>query len=346
MRLALCAALWLVLPGIAAAQGTAVHNPHGNLAWPCADCHSPKGWVPARVSGAFDHAKASAFPLSGAHKTTACGSCHTTLDFRGTARACAECHTDPHQGEVGTDCARCHTSRSFLDRAVMARAHQLTRFALRGTHLTLDCEACHTRAPQGRLRFVGVATECAGCHLPDYQGARDPDHVAGGFSTDCAQCHAAITWLRTTFAHASTGFALTGAHLRIHCSDCHGTGSYTAVSSACVSCHQTDYDNTIDPNHAAAAFPTDCVLCHSTTSWTGATFTDHDAQYFPIYSGAHRGRWSSCAECHIDPSDYRQFDCLSCHGQSQTASHHQDVSDYVYDSQACYRCHPSGRAGG
>jgi hypothetical protein len=342
MRLTLCACLWIGVPTIAAAQQLTVRNPHGKLAQPCADCHSPAGWTPAHISGAFDHSKAAGFRLAGAHMTTACRSCHTALDFTGTARACVACHTDPHQGEVGTDCARCHTSRSFLDRAAMTRAHQLTRFALTGTHLTVDCEACHTRAPQGRLRFVAVSAQCAGCHLPDYQAARDPDHTAGGFSTDCAQCHAPITWLRTNFNHASTGFALTGAHLRIHCSQCHGAGAFQAVPAACQSCHQTDYDNTTDPNHQAAAFPTDCALCHTTSTWTSATFTSHDAQYFPIYSGAHRGRWSSCATCHVDPGDYRQFDCLSCHGQSETASHHRGVSGYVYDSQACYRCHRNG----
>ena len=46
-----------------------------------------------------------------------------------------------------------------------------------------------------------------------------------------------------------------------------------------------------------AGFSTDCLLCHNMVTWLGATF-DHDSEYFPIYSGAHRGRWSSCATCH------------------------------------------------
>jgi hypothetical protein len=346
MSVKLYACLWLAFPGLAAAQQPAVQNPHGALTTPCEVCHSPTGWRPAHVGREFDHAKAAGFSLLGAHKTTACRNCHATLDFRGTSRDCASCHADPHRGEVGTDCSRCHTSRSFLDRGMMTRAHQLTRFPLTGTHVTVDCEACHARASQGRLRFVAVSTECSTCHLADYQAARDPDHAAGGFSTECAQCHAPITWLRTNFDHASTGFALTGMHLRIHCSQCHGTGSYQALPSACVSCHQTDYDNTTNPNHQTAAFPTDCALCHSTLDWTNASFTSHDALYFPIYSGTHRGRWSSCATCHVDPSDYRQFDCLSCHGPTQTASHHQEVSGYVYDSQACYSCHRRGGGDG
>ena len=325
----------LVLAAGVGAQGRAVPNPHGELSVACSVCHSPDGWTPARVSAAFDHATVAGVPLTGAHATAACRSCHTTLDFRGASRNCVACHTDPHRGEVGNDCARCHTARNFLDRSAMNRAHQLSRLPLEGTHLTVDCEACHT-ASQGRLTYVGVSAECASCHLKDYQAARDPDHTAVGYSTDCRQCHAAITFLRTTFDHAGTGFALTGAHLRITCSRCHGVGQFQALPAACVACHQADYDATADPNHAAAGFPTDCAACHTTSRWSGARF-DHDRLFFPIYSGKHQGRWSSCSECHVNASDYRQFDCVHCHQNAHDGR--------GYTSQQCYSCHPSGRGG-
>lgn len=316
-------------------QQRTVANPHGALQQPCNDCHSPEGWTPARVSAAFDHARAAGFALAGAHATATCRACHTSLDFRGASRHCVSCHTDPHRAEEGTDCARCHTARSFLDRAGMTRAHQLTRFPLAGSHLTVECESCHA-APQGRLTFTALATECAACHMADYRAARDPDHAASGFGTDCVQCHAEVNWLRTRFDHASTGFALTGGHLRITCSRCHGVGQFQPLPSACVSCHQADYDQTTNPNHRAAQFPTDCVACHTTARWTGARF-DHD-RFFPIFSGAHQGRWSSCSTCHVNPNDFSQFDCLSCHQNA-----HQGRG---YTSQQCYSCHPSGRGEG
>lgn len=326
----LCAA-----PAAVRGQQRQVANPHGTLQQPCNDCHSPEGWTPARVSAAFDHARVAGFPLAGAHATATCRACHTSLDFRGASRRCVSCHTDPHRAEAGTDCARCHTARSFLDRSGMTRAHQLTRFPLAGSHLTVECETCHA-APQGRLTFTALATECAACHLTDYRAARDPDHAASGFGTDCVQCHAEVSWLRTRFDHASTGFALTGAHLRTTCSTCHGVGQFQPLPSACVSCHQADYDQTTNPNHQAAQFPTDCVSCHTTARWTGARF-DHD-RFFPIFSGKHQGKWSSCSACHVNASDFSQFDCLSCHQDAHRGR--------GYTSQQCYGCHPSGRGEG
>ncbi|MDH4351390.1 MAG: hypothetical protein OEW56_09610, partial [Gemmatimonadota bacterium] len=73
---------------------------------------------------------------------------------------------------------------------------------------------------------------------------------------------------------------------------------------------------------------------------------DHDAQYFPIYSGAHRGRWQDCQTCHIQPDNFQVFSCLSCHAQGETDSHHRGESGYRYESSACYQCHPNGRSGG
>ncbi|HKJ42494.1 MAG TPA: hypothetical protein VKA27_10400, partial [Sunxiuqinia sp.] len=100
-------------------------------------------------------------------------------------------------------------------------------------------------------------------------------------------------------------------------------------------CHQPDYNNSTDPNHAAANFPTDCESCHTTNDWKPSTF-NHDAQYFPIYSGKHSGRWSSCATCHTQPTNFAIFTCVtsSCH----TRAHNQDQG-----SDGCYRCHPTGQ---
>jgi hypothetical protein len=140
--------------------------------------------------------------------------------------------------------------------------------------------------------------------------------VACAYATDCAQCHAAITWLRTSFDHAATGFALNGMHVRIHCSQCHGGGTPQALPSACASCHQAKYDQAANPNHVTAAFPTECALCHSTSSWHGARMKNHDAEFFPIYSGRHGGTWSSCSACNVNAGDFRAYDCRSCHARA------------------------------
>jgi hypothetical protein len=331
----------LVAARLAVAQVTtsaSTGNPHGQLALPCSTCHAPEGWVPARVSAAFDHSK-SGFVLAGAHARAACRDCHTTLDFKGAPADCASCHRDPHRGELGADCGQCHTPRSFIDRTAMVRVHQGTRFPLTGSHLALDCAQCHAPQAQGRLTFVNRPSDCVDCHRASYVATTTPNHGAAGFTTNCTQCHATTVWTTARFSHVGTGFPLTGAHIAVRCTGCHGDGVYAGKSAACVSCHQAAYDATTDPNHALSAFPTDCTQCHTTSSWSGGRFTAHDASYFRIYSGAHGGRWSSCATCHNVANDYAQFTCLSCHGQQETNGNHSDVSGYSYNSQACYTCH-------
>jgi hypothetical protein len=393
-------AVWLVAVPAGAQQLT--RNPHGKLSEECTVCHTAERWVPVRISASFDHSK-KGFPLAGAHATTACRSCHASLDFHGAARDCASCHRDVHNGELGTDCGRCHTPRSFIDRSGMKRAHQLTRFPLSGSHLSLDCEACHTPTAQGRLRFVNTPAQCVECHQAQYDAAKDPDHVAGRFPQDCSKCHATTVWANARFNHDVAGFPLTGAHRAISCAQCH-TGPNARAGTQCQSCHQQDYAETTNPGHAAAGFPTTCQTCHSTTSWSGSAF-NHDGTGFPL-TGAHRvascvqchignsysnmstacvschqqdyntttnpghtsagfpttcetchtttvwtgatfnHTWfrvphhgvSACAQCHTS-SNYAQFDCITCHTKSRTDGDHRGVSGYVYNSTNCYACH-------
>jgi hypothetical protein len=327
MRLVLVTlSAWLVYTPAGAQEPT--RNPHGKLAEECAVCHSAEGWVPAHITSKFDHAR-KGFALAGAHATTACRSCHASLDFHGAARDCASCHKDVHHGELGVDCGRCHTPRSFIERSGMARAHQLTRFPLSGSHLTLDCEACHTPTVQGRLRFVNVSVQCVECHLPQYQAAKSPDHASGRFPQDCSQCHATTVWANARFNHDAAGFPLTGAHRAVTCAQCH-TG--TSASTACVSCHQQDYNGATNPGHTAAGFATTCQTCHTTTGWTGASFNH---TWFRVPHNSAR----TCADCHTDPASYALFVCTTCHTQTGTAGHHSGVNGYVWNSTNCYACH-------
>jgi hypothetical protein len=316
-------------------------NPHGSFQAECGLCHGASAWSPAQISPRFDHGRLG-FELGGAHAAAACGACHGSLDFKQSATQCAGCHEDIHRGEMGVDCARCHTARSFIDRTAMSRAHQLTRFPLTGSHVMVDCESCHPGVAQGHLQFVNTRADCESCHLEDYRTAV-PDHSAGGFSLRCEMCHSTMTWSSARFDHNGTDFPLTGAHRTLSCQSCHGGGVYAGTNPDCASCHRTDYDQTTNPSHSAAGFPLECASCHSTSTWDGARF-DHDQAFFPIYSGAHRGRWQSCAECHTNPASYAQFTCFQCHEHNQpdTDDHHQEVANYVYDSQACFTCHPRG----
>jgi len=336
------AALLLGLARPSSTRADDVKNPHGAFQEDCSLCHSPTAWVPARISPKFDHAKYG-LALQGAHRETPCMSCHTSLDFSREQAACADCHQDVHEGELGSDCAGCHTTRSFIDRSRMEKMHQFTRFPLTGVHVTLDCMTCHDSSEPGNLTFVNLHSECVACHRAQYEAAV-PDHDGNGFSQDCTLCHGTNLWSPAEFDHDGTAFPLTGAHRLAPCASCHGEGTFTKVDAACVSCHRAEYDATTDPSHVAASFPLECQNCHNTTSWGDANF-DH-AAWFPVDSGAHQGQWNLCSDCHIDPANYAEFTCLSCHPHSdeaKTLDGHQQVQNYAYESHACYTCHPQGR---
>ena len=328
-------ALGVALGGAFAATRPRVENPHGRFHAECDLCHGPEGWKPARVSSKFDHGKFG-FRLEGAHAAAACTGCHASLDFSSSSMQCASCHQDPHRGEMGIDCARCHSARSFVDRGPMVRAHQLTRFPLTGSHAGLDCESCHPPAAQGRLQFVNTQAECRGCHMNDFRAAKEPDHVAGGFSTECQTCHSAVTWTGTRgFDHQRTGFPLTGAHVATACTSCHPGQRFQGTPKDCYSCHRTDYDQA-QPPHAASGFASSaCASCHNTTSFAGASF-NHDATAFPL-TGAHRS--VACAGCHGDGVfSGKLTTCESCHMADYNAAvpNHPAAG---FTSAACASCH-------
>ena len=316
--------------------------PHKAAGFPttCESCHSTAAWAGA----VFDHGTTQ-FPLTGAHKAVNCAGCHSDGVYKGKATTCVSCHqttynqtkNPPHAASgFSTTCETCHNTTQWPG-AVFD--HSKTIFPLTGAHAAVTCQNCHSDGV-----YVGKSTACVSCHLAKYNQTTTPPHASSGFPTTCETCHNTTAWPGATFNHSATQFPLTGAHTTVSCQGCHADGVYKGKSTACSSCHLAAYNATTDPNHKAAAFPTDCASCHTTTSWAGATF-NHDAQWFPIYSGHHAGVWSSCATCHTNPTNFAVFDCLSCHTKTKTDQEHQGRSGYVYASPNCYACHPRGSSG-
>ncbi len=309
----------------------------------CATCHNTTAWDNAN----FDH-NATAFPLTGAHTTTTCSSCHVGGVYAGTSKDCQGCHMTQYNaatpnhlssGFAASACATCHNTTQWEGATF---DHNATAFPLTGAHTAVSCNSCH-----GDGVYQGKSTDCYSCHQSDYSSA-SPTHTSGSFPpTQCATCHNTTAWDNANFDHNATAFPLTGAHTTTTCSSCHVGGVYAGTSKDCQGCHMTDYNNA-SPNHVSAGFAASaCATCHNTTQWAGATF-DHDSQWFPIYSGRHAGTWGACSDCHTNATNYTVFTCLSCHPHSDKANtdgHHSGVRNYSYDSNACYSCHPRGRAG-
>jgi hypothetical protein len=382
--------------------------PHASFPADCTLCHLEGDWSTLRPDFQFDHAQVTGVALEGAHAAAQCLRCHND---RGPVQAfaqrgCVGCHDDVHQGVRSTGCDQCHGQEDWQvdeDRLVHAR----TRFALIGPHAsaacrdchvginagvlepldtsceschtddlaraldpdhaalgwTMDCEECHQVSTFGAAGFLhpgfplsgghaaldcsachsggvftGTPSACVACHQDDYNGTTDPNHMALGFPTTCQDCHSTSSWGGATFDHET--WPLTGAHASTSCSECHGGGVYAGTPTACFACHQTEYNNTTDPNHVTAGFPTTCQACHSTSTWSGATFNH---TWFPIVGGDHGG--FTCTECHQVPGNFTIFSCIHCHDHRQTEmdDEHEDVPGYVWQSSACYQCHPNGQ---
>ena len=321
-------------------------SPHGkDFKLSCDLCHSSKGWKFDKTIYAFDHNK-TALPLSGQHISLECRQCHKSLVFSEASPACFDCHTDMHNQTVGPDCQRCHATKSWIVENI-TEMHQKSRFPLVGPHYTADCSRCHPSA--SLLRFEPQGVECYDCHLKDYQTATNPNHVTGNYSKNCLDCHSifSMTWKTTNINHDF--FPLTQGHTVSDCGQCHTNGNYTNLSKECVSCHQSNYNATSNPNHATAGFQTSCADCHSTIpGWKPASYQAHDPQFFPIYSGKHNGTWAACTDCHTNQGSLKTFSCIDCHAHNQPDmdSKHNSVGGYAYASLPCYECHPTGSGSG
>ncbi len=317
-------------------------SPHGeDLSFDCSLCHNDQGWKIDMKTLSFDH-NLTKYALTGQHARVGCKNCHPTLIFSAARNECATCHTDMHQQTVGLDCSRCHTTNSWIVENI-TQLHQLSRFPLLGAHITADCEDCHPSA--SLLYFEPIGTECFTCHEDDYAATSNPNHVAAGYSTNCTECHNvnAFSWAASNINHDF--FPLTQGHEIQDCRACHTTADYSQTPTDCYACHQEDFMATSNPNHIDAGITEDCATCHTTNpGWQPASFTEHDAQYFPVYSGAHNGTWNSCTDCHSNPDNYSEFSCITCHehNKQDMDEEHDDVGGYVYVSQACLDCHPTG----
>ncbi len=147
----------------------------------CTPCHVTAAWDAV----AFDH-DSTRYPLRGAHRTLACGKCHTApapgrpIRFAGLPLTCngAGCHVDPHAGQFagrqrGSACTTCHTETAW---ASLVFNHQTdTDYPLDGAHRRLRCVACHKSEGQPPVvRYLPLPHRCEDCHpvVPKPPGGR------------------------------------------------------------------------------------------------------------------------------------------------------------------------------
>lgn len=299
----------------------------------CESCHSQDAWEPS----IFAHTATS----------IACVSCHM-IQYTGTV-------DPPHETlAFPQDCESCHSTTAWSPSSFIHNV-EATGFLVDGAHTDIACSSCHDtwEAP---VEVRGCAA--SSCHEDNFNDSTDPPHETMGFSTTCTDCHTTTAWSPSSFAHdlETTGYALEEAHITASCQQCHTPWQIVETPRTCAdgSCHLPDYQSATDPNHASASYPLDCESCHSMTAWEPSTF-DHDGQFFPIYSGQHRGEWNDCSQCHINNNDYGVYTCFGggCHEINDMNNEHCEGADcetcngitypqFGVVPEQCYTCHPTG----
>ncbi|MCK9425625.1 MAG: hypothetical protein M0Q21_06280 [Ignavibacteriaceae bacterium] len=309
-------------------------NPkHSTSGFPttCQDCHTTTIWTGAT----FSHTK---FPISsGKHSGISCTTCHTTSNYANFTCLNSGCHpkssTDnDHIGEVNgysyvsSECYRCHPT----GRGDGAFNHSSSKLPLTGNHLATPCESCHLPASTSSL-----SAECSSCHQSSFANSASPNHQQLGLSSDCKSCHTADGWKPSSFNHAATNYQLIGKHSTALCSDCH-KGKTVGTSQVCNDCHQTNFTNSISPNHQTLGLSTDCKSCHTSDGWKPSSF-NHATTTFQL-TGKHTT--TACSDCHKGKTVGTSQVCNDCHQQSFVNSINPSHTTLGLSTD-CKLCHSS-----
>lgn len=170
----------------------------------------------------------------------------------------------PHE-TFPAECEMCHTGTGWHVLSEDFEYDHLaeTGVALLGAHARAQCLRCHN--DRGPVEIF-AARGCAGCHEDVHFGELGPS---------CTNCHQQSTWQPTAqFAlHYHGRFPLTGVHATTACRSCHPgaeVGQFLPTDPDCVTCHQKDLANAVNPNHIALGWVDNCNRCHQPTDWNQA----------------------------------------------------------------------------
>lgn len=162
----------------------------------------------------------------------------------------------------------------------------------------------------------------------------------------------------SSFDHLSTGFPLTGAHVRQECQTCHINGVFKGTPRECERCH-TQGSRIADTFKPANHVPTTlgCAQCHtSTATWLNARFSHtgiapgsctmcHNGATADGKPANHMITTASCDTCHRTtawiPASFNHATvtpgtCATCHnGTTATGK----PAGHVQTTASCDSCH-------
>ncbi len=206
-----------------------------------------------------------------------------------------------------------------------------------GPHAGMDCNDCH-----GEFDTFSEFS-CVGCH-DHAQDATDsahravPDYVFG--PQTCLTCHPdGQAGELSPESHAVYYPIGPGTTHEATCLNCHLDPADRRIVS-CIDCHShaqtiTDAQHRLIPNYLWETRA--CLDCHK----SGEVLSrDAHATWFPIAAlTAHQD--TACGECHTDPGDRHNVNCVDCHAhpEATTLTQHRRVGNYSFASASCLRCH-------
>jgi hypothetical protein len=170
----------------------------------------------------------------------------------------------PHDS-FPADCSLCHVGGNWTTLSPDFRFdHEAeTGVALNGAHAQASCLRCHNdRGPVAVFARQG----CGGCH--------EDVHI-GRLGSTCANCHVEHNWapVGQIEMHRKTRFPLIGVHASTSCRRCHPgaeVGQFVPTDTECVTCHVSDLQRAVNPNHVALGWTQRCDRCHLPRTWNDA----------------------------------------------------------------------------
>jgi len=322
----------------------------------CARCHTPNSWVVTNITRLHQQSR---FPLIGPHTTADCKECHknllsstgsasptaSLLRFDPLGIECYDCHKDNYmattkpnhvQGNYSTNCTECHNMNSFSWTGAGIN-HDF--FPLTGGHAIDDCNKCHTTGSYSK-----IPSDCASCHIADYNSAVNPNHKGLNFPTTCDDCHTLTPgWKPAQYTNHDASFPIySGTHKGEwnSCADCHtNPADYSQFS--CTNCHEHSNKTEVDNDHKGVSgytYTSDaCYGCHPTGS-KGKSF-DHAAAGFPLSNG-HAS--AECSKCHTNGFAGTSNICASCHTNNYnlTSNPNHNTTGISNDCATCHTTIP------
>src|SRR5499427_7474872 len=221
------------------------------------------------LTTSFDHFT-TGFPLTGAHSSVECTSCHTNGRFQGTPKQCFACHNGGSaQGK--------------------SPSHPRT---------TNFCEGCHSTAGEGRrgesawrdLRFIDhtqTNAPCTTCHNGTTALGKPANHMATAWG--CSDCH------KSTVSFGGAAIIMDHTGITAPCASCHNgvaalgkPANHVPTSAPCDTCHKST-TTWAGATFTHAAMDTNCSSCHNGSGATGLTTPPH----IPV-AGV------QCSNCHVN----------------------------------------------